>query len=112
MNQKVESKNVEMQVVLEAKGIYCWPGPDMKATVLFVKQGRMVLTNRRLQFSSKKVNLDVDLSSITRCEATKKRALSVSMLTSDGAEMSYAFGTKMGMPNKDSWVEQINTLRK
>jgi hypothetical protein len=51
------------------------------------------------------------LASITRCEAGKKRALVVSYRGDDGAELSFAFGEKMGMPNRDSWVEQINGRR-
>lgn len=95
-------------VVLEAKNIYCWPGSAMGATVLFVKQGRIVLTEHKLLYSSPKVNLETDLASITRCEGTKKRALTVWVRGADGAEAAYTFGTKMGMTNKESWIEQIN----
>jgi hypothetical protein len=56
-------------------------------------------------------SLSVPLAAITRCEAGKKRALIVSYRDDAGAEQSFAFGEKMGMPGRDGWVEQVNTLR-
>jgi hypothetical protein len=56
-------------------------------------------------------SFSVPLAAVTRCEAGKKRALVLSFRDEGGTEQSFAFGEKMGMPGRDSWVEQINTRR-
>jgi hypothetical protein len=56
-------------------------------------------------------SVEIPIGAITRCEVGKKRALVVSYLKEDGSEQSFAFGEKMGMPGRDSWVTEVNARR-
>jgi len=56
-------------------------------------------------------SVEIPLAAITRCEAGKKRALVVTYRKEDGTEQSYAFGEKMGMPARDTWVTEVNARR-
>lgn len=96
-------------VVARVPDILCWKGPQMGMTILSSKPGELLLTSQRLVFRSYsgKRDLDVARSSITSCEAGKKRALVVRFREQDGSEAAFAFGQQMGMPNLAAWVQAL-----
>lgn len=97
------------EVVARVPNILCWKGAQMGMTVLSSKPGELLLTSQRLVFRSYsgKRDLDVPRSSITSCEAGKKRALVVRFREQDGSEAAFAFGQQMGMPNLAAWVQAL-----